>query len=182
MSGASPDRSELLRAHVPTELGQKIRAAAEKLAGERRHVTVLFADIAGFTSMAEQLDPEEVTELVNPCLASLSESIYAYEGTVDKFIGDAVMAIFGAPLAHEDDPERALRAALDMRARIEQVNGELQAEGRKPLGLHIGVNSGMVVAGGVGSDLRMEYTVMGDTVNLASRLEGVATSGQILGQ
>lgn len=180
MSEILPDRSKLLRAQAPAEFGEKIRSAAKGLSGERRHVTVLFADLAGFTSLSEQLDPEEVTEIINRCLTLLSQSIFAYEGTVDKFIGDAVMALFGAPVAHENDPERALRAALDMRRHLEEINRDMQANGRKPLALHIGINSGVVVAGGVGSDLRMDYTVMGDTVNLASRLESAAGLNQIL--
>ncbi|OSM02525.1 putative adenylate/guanylate cyclase [Magnetofaba australis IT-1] len=139
---------------------------------------MLFADISGFTAMSEKLDPEEVTDLMNGCLKMLADIVVRYEGHVDKFIGDCIMAIFGAPITHENDPELAVRAALDMQKEIEEYNKRLPVKLEKPLSLHIGVNSGMVIAGGVGSDQKMEYTVMGDTVNLASRLESMATGGE----
>ena len=146
---------------------------------ERKNVTVLFADIAGFTAMSEKLDPEDVTNLMNGCLRMLADVVVRYEGYVDKFIGDCVMAIFGAPIAHENHPELAVRAALAMHKEMEEYNKTLPTKIDKKLALHTGVNSGMVIAGGVGSDMKMEYTVMGDTVNLASRLESIAKDGQI---
>jgi class 3 adenylate cyclase/tetratricopeptide (TPR) repeat protein len=146
---------------------------------ERKNVTVLFADIAGFTAMSEKLDPEDVTNLMNGCLRMLADVVVRYEGYVDKFIGDCIMAIFGAPIAHENHPELAVRAALAMHKEMEEYNKKLPAKIDKKLALHTGINSGMVIAGGVGSDMKMEYTVMGDTVNLASRLESIAKDGQI---
>lgn len=146
---------------------------------ERRNVTVLFADISGFTAMSELLDPEEVTKIMNGCLKIMADSVMKYEGYVDKFIGDCIMAIFGAPVAHENDPELAILAALEMKKEVEEYNRNLPVKLEKPLTMHIGINTGMVIAGGVGSDQKMEYTVMGDTVNLASRLESNAGSGQI---
>ena len=145
----------------------------------RKHVTVLFADISGFTAMSEKLDPEEVTDLMNGCLTRLAETVTKYEGHVDKFVGDCIMALFGAPIAHENDPELALRCALEMNQVTEEYNKTLPIKLEKPLMLHTGINSGMVVAGGVGTGENMAYTVMGDTVNLASRLESIAGNGQI---
>jgi class 3 adenylate cyclase/tetratricopeptide (TPR) repeat protein len=170
---------ERLQSYLPEGLADKMRATGA-IEGERRQVTVLFADIAGYTALSETLDPEEVSDISSGILKELAQAVYQYEGYVDKFLGDAVMAVFGAPVAHEDDPERALRSALDMRERLERFNRlHIDRLGR-PLALHVGVNTGTVVAGSVGSDLRMAYTVMGDTVNTASRLEGAALPGQIL--
>ncbi len=143
---------------------------------DRRPVTILFADVVGFTALSEQLDPEEVREFMNRCFDRLVPAITKYGGTIDKFIGDEIMALFGAPMAHEDDPVRALRAALEMGEHISQFN---QDNGTN-LGLHIGVNTGLVVAGGVGSRGQEQYTVMGDPVNLASRLEGISGPSEIL--
>ncbi|MBF0614471.1 MAG: tetratricopeptide repeat protein [Magnetococcales bacterium] len=145
---------------------------------ERKNVTVLFADISGFTAMSEKMDPEDVTNIMNGCMKMLADIVHRYEGHVDKFIGDCIMALFGAPVTHENDPELALRAALDMQKEMEEYNVRLHGRIENPLALHTGINSGMVIAGGVGSDKKMEYTVMGDTVNLAARLESLAKNGQ----
>ncbi len=174
-------RDELLaqlQSYIPRQLADKIRASG-RIEGERRQVTVIFADVSGFTALSETLDPEEVASLMNDCLKDLVDAVYQYEGMVDKFIGDCVMAVFGAPIALEDDAERALHAALSMRERMELFNKRCGERLKEPLALHIGINSGMVIAGNVGNDLRMDYTVMGDTVNVASRLEGAASRGQI---
>ena len=144
---------------------------------ERKQVTVMFADITGFTALSERLDPEQVTETVNRFFAALNEPIQKYDGTIDKFMGDAVMVLFGAPRTHENDAERAVRCALDMIAAIDA------ARQGNPFGhaldLHIGINTGLVIAGQVGTDQKMEYTVIGDTVNLASRLRDAAPPGAI---
>ena len=174
-------RDELLaqlQSYIPRQLAEKIRASGH-VQGERRQVTVMFADVSGFTALSETLDPEEVASLMNECLKDLVDAVYQYEGMVDKFIGDCVMAVFGAPIALEDDAERALHAALAMREKVERFNERCGKRLKEPLALHIGINSGTVIAGNVGNDLRMDYTVMGDTVNVASRLEGAATRGQI---
>ena len=179
--GQTGPRDELLtklQGYIPRHLAEKIRASGH-VEGERRQVTVIFADVSGFTALSETLDPEEVASFMNECLKDLAEAVYEYEGVVDKFIGDCVMAVFGAPIALEDDAERALHAALSMRNRVELFNQRRSDKLKEPLALHIGINSGTVIAGNVGSDLRMSYTVMGDTVNVASRLEGAATRGQI---
>src|SRR5205823_121139 len=152
-------------------------AAIEKEApeDERKLVTIVFADISGFTALSEKKDPEEVRELMNACFQSLVPIVQKYQGMIDKFIGDEIMALFGAPIAHEDDPERALRAALEMMEAIAAVNRQ-HGTG---LGIHIGINSGPVIAGQIGSENRRDYSVMGDAVNLAARLEDASSRGEI---
>jgi class 3 adenylate cyclase/tetratricopeptide (TPR) repeat protein len=162
----------------PTDLTAKIRAAGSDIVGERRKVVVLFSDVSGFTAMSEKMDPEEVHEIMNECFTGLVEVIYRYEGYIDKFIGDCIMALFGAPLAHEDDVARALLASLDMEAWLAEYSDKLERRVGVGLGMHSGVNYGTVVAGALGSDLRMDYTVIGDTVNVASRLESAAQRGE----
>jgi class 3 adenylate cyclase/tetratricopeptide (TPR) repeat protein len=152
-------------------IGGKPAPKPETLDGERRKVTVLFADISGYTSLSEQMDPEDLANLANELFQRLGSVIGRYEGTVDKYMGDCVMAIFGAPVAHENDPERALRVALEMMTEVRSMP--------QGIGLHIGVNSGEVLAGKIGSDAKMEYTVMGDAVNVAQRLTAAAPSRQV---
>jgi class 3 adenylate cyclase/tetratricopeptide (TPR) repeat protein len=144
-------------------------------AEERKLVTIVFADVSGFTALSEKLDPEKVRELTNSCFECLVPIVQKYGGTVDKFIGDEIMALFGAPVAHEDDAERALRAALEMMDGIAAFNRKHGTE----LGLHLGVNTGLVVAGHVGAGSRRDYSVMGDAVNLAARLEDASSTGEI---
>ncbi len=180
---AKPEHSSeallaLMQSYVPRQLVDKIRATGQ-IEGERRQVTVLFADISGFTALSERIDAEEVTSLVSDCLKELAQAVYQYEGMVDKFVGDCIMAVFGAPSALEDDAERALRAALSMRENLPSFNRRWIEKLGQPLDLHIGVNTGLVIAGNVGSDLRMSYTVMGDTVNVAARLQDAAKAGQV---
>jgi adenylate cyclase len=148
--------------------------------GDRRPVTVLFADLAGFTALGEGLDPEDVRAIQADLFRELSASIERYEGFVEKFVGDAVMAVFGAPRAHEDDPERGLRAALLMRERMETLTRRWERRVGRPLALHIGVNTGPVVAGRIGSAADAAYAVTGDTVNTAARLQSAAPPGEIL--
>jgi class 3 adenylate cyclase/tetratricopeptide (TPR) repeat protein/predicted ATPase len=143
---------------------------------ERKLVTVLFADVAGFTQLAETLDPEPLRDLLNDLFDRLVPSVERYGGTVDKFIGDCLMALFGAPRSHDDDAERALRAALEMRAALEVFN----AERGLGLAVHIGINTGRVVAGALGGGGRGDYSVVGDDVNIARRLQETAAPGEIL--
>lgn len=150
------------------------------LRGERKQVTVMFADISGFTAMSENLDPEEVRNLINACFERLGAVVKRYDGYIDKFIGDEIMALFGAPIAHENDPERALRAALDMMSALEEFNAKHADKIPKPLALHFGINTGLVIAGGIGTQERQDYSVLGDTVNLAARLEALSETGEIL--
>ncbi len=143
---------------------------------ERRFVTVLFADFAGFTTMAEELDPEVLQEMVSAIFEDLAEIALSYEGTIEKFIGDAIFVVFGAPLAHEDDPQRALRCALGMQRAFADHAARIKRDRGIELGLRIGVHTGLVVAGHVRS--AAEYGVMGDTVNTAARLEAAAAPGE----
>ena len=147
---------------------------------DRRPVTVLFADLVGFTALSEGLDPEEVRAIQADLFREMAASIERYEGFVEKFVGDAVMAVFGAPRAHEDDPERGLRAALLMRERMGALNRRWERRVGRPLALHIGVNTGPVVAGRIGATADAAYAVTGDTVNTASRLQSAAPAGEIL--
>ncbi len=152
--------------------------------GERKQVTVLFADISGFTALNDDAKSpdqvERVLYIVNKCLDMLSEVVYEYDGYIDKYMGDAIMAVFGAPRSHEDDPERALRAALAMRERLEEFNRHPPYPLAEPLGIHLGINTGTVIAGVVGTKRKRAYTVMGDAVNVASRLESVSERDKIL--
>jgi class 3 adenylate cyclase/tetratricopeptide (TPR) repeat protein len=145
-------------------------------AAERKLVTVMFADISGFTHLSEKADPEHVHTLINKCFSVLVPIVEKYGGTVDKYIGDEIMALFGAPVEHENDAERALRAALEMLSALSQFNNRMGTE----LGMHFGINTGIVVAGGMGSESRQQYSVIGDTVNLASRLADASDTGEIL--
>ena len=151
--------------------------------GDRRQVTVIFADISGFTALNDaaktSAEVEDVVRLINELLSSLSDAIYEYDGYIDKYIGDEIMALFGAPTAHENDPELALRAALSMMKRLEAFNENPPIPLPAPLGMHMGINTGMVVAGMVGTERKRSYTVMGDVVNIAARLEGGSERGQI---
>ena len=146
----------------------------------RKEVTVLFTDLRGFTGLTEQIQPEELGQILNVYLSEMTEVIFKYDGTLDKYIGDSVMAFFGDPVSHGDDPERALRAAIEMRERFENLRTRWVSEGRDALHVGIGLNSGFVTAGNVGSATRMEYTVVGSAVNIASRLADLAAPGQIL--
>jgi adenylate cyclase len=148
--------------------------------GDRRLVTVLFADLSGFTALSERLDPEEVRALQNDLFRELSAAIERYDGFVEKFVGDAVMAVFGAPRAHEDDPERALHAALLMHERVAVLNERWERRLGRPLALHVGVNTGPVVAGTIGSAASGAYAVTGDTVNTAARLQSAAGAAETL--
>ena len=150
------------------------------LVEERRHVTVVFADLSGSTEIASRLDPEETREILRSCLTTLARRIQRFGGTVDKYIGDAVMAVFGAPLSHEDDTERALRAALAMREAITELNPELFRRHGVTFSLRIGVNEGEVVSGVIAGDVQAAYTVVGETVNTAQRLEVAAHPGEIV--
>lgn len=151
------------------------RTPARAPEAERRFVTVLFADLSGFTALTETRDPETVRELINASFDLLVPIIENHDGVVDQFVGDAILALFGAPVAHEDDPAQACRAALELMGALENLNSERKMN----LGLHIGINSGMVLAGGIGSRGRQQYSVLGDAVNLGSRLQDAAERGEI---
>src|SRR5205823_5735898 len=151
--------------------------------GERRAVTIVFADISDFTGLGERLDPEQVAELVRECFQEVIDEVRGQEGWVGKQMGDAVLAVFGAPLAHEDDPLRAVRAALAIRRRVRHLNEQVQARIGGPLDVHVGINTGLaVIAPAAGYDTADgdEYMVIGDTVTTAARLQQTAGPGQII--
>ena len=134
---------------------------------ERRLVTILFADLSGFTAFSQQLDPEELSDAINICFEQLNQIITKHEGTIHKYEGDLVIAIFGLPHAHEDDPERSVKAALEMLDHMPQINKILSEKLRTDcdLGLHVGINLGTVFAGEIGSKDKKEYTIIGEAVN-----------------
>jgi adenylate cyclase len=154
------------------------KPASQSPPPQRKQATILFADLSGFTEMSENLDPEEVREIVNRYFESLAAIVARYEGTIDKYIGDCVMAAFGVPATHQNDAERACQAAIDMRAAVRNLASTFKGAGRAP-DVHIGINTGLVVAAPVGTGERGHFTVMGDAVNLASRLCHEAENGQI---
>jgi class 3 adenylate cyclase len=168
--------------YVAREVVVEILKDPERLAltGERREVTVLFCDIRGFTAMAATLSPEDVVDLLNAFYDLMIDTTFKHDGTLDKFLGDGVMAVFGAPLARADHALVAARTALAMRAAIQELSARRAAAGKVPFTVGIGLNTGDAIAGTVGTDERMEYTVIGDCVNVAARLQSHAGRGQIL--
>ncbi len=179
-ASATPD---LLGQYLPPELVAKLEAArahgGSQRAGERRVITMLFCDIKGSTAAAGQVDPEIWTDVMNGAFERMIRPIYQYEGTVPRLMGDAILAFFGAPIAHEDDPQRAVWAGLDIQARMQPYADEMRSRFGLDFGLRVGINTGLVVVGEIGSDLRMEYTAIGDAINLAARMEQTAAPGTV---
>lgn len=171
-----------LERYVSKPLAQQILKHRDelKLGGEEKEVSILFCDIRRFTSLAEQMPPSLVVKLLNDYFTRMIRVVNEHEGMVDKLMGDSVMALFGAPISLGNDPLRAVRCALDMQRAVTVFNTEREAEGLPRLEMGIGINTGTVVAGNIGSSLRMEYTVIGDSVNVAARLQGIARPGEIL--
>jgi class 3 adenylate cyclase len=181
---AVPTRSQsldALRRSAPEAMAGKILAERERMKGERKLVTALFADIVGSTSLAEGMDPEDWREIVSGAHQKVSQAVYRYEGTIAQLLGDGVLAFFGAPLAHEDDPERAIRAGLLLLDGMASYAEELEQAGRvDDFQVRVGLNTGLVVVGDIGTDLHMEYLAVGDTVNLAARVQSAAEPGELL--
>jgi adenylate cyclase len=181
---AEEKKRERLGRFLSPQVTSRILATSESQSAalgvpEEKEVTILFADIVGFTTMSEKMSPAAVALMLNDYLSRMTDVIFKHEGTLDKYIGDAIMAVFGAPLDMDDHAPRAVRAALEMRQRLEEFNSE-RKEGPQ-LRIRIGINSGRAVAGEIGSVNKKEYTVLGDTVNTASRLESsVAQPGMIV--
>jgi class 3 adenylate cyclase/tetratricopeptide (TPR) repeat protein len=166
--------------YTPKHLADKILKSRSALQGERRQVTVLFADLAGFTSLAEKRDPEEVHRIINGCFERITAEVHRFEGTINQYTGDGVMALFGAPIAHEDSARRAVHAALGIQRAIADYGVTLRAEHGLSLTMRIGLNTGAVVVGAIGDDLRMDYTAVGDTTNLAARMQQTARPGTVV--
>ena len=170
------DVAQALRSFVAGPVADRLVEAGGTLPEERRLVTALFADVSGFTALADRLDPEQLLEVIDPVISALSTVVGRYEGYVEKFAGDALMALFGAPVSHEDDAVRALHVALEMHRELARVVDELEHD--VELTLHVGVNSGHGIARILGSEARMDYAVLGDSVILAQRLESAAPRGE----
>jgi class 3 adenylate cyclase/tetratricopeptide (TPR) repeat protein len=166
--------------YTPKFLADKILDTRSSIEGERKLVTVLFADVANYTSISEKLDPEEVHQIMDGCFKLLMNEIHRYEGTIDKFTGDGVMALFGAPVAHEDHAQRACYGALAIQKAIGEYGDKLERECGVEFTMRVGIDTGYVIVGSVGNDLRMDYTAIGDPVNLASRMETMTKPGTIL--
>jgi len=175
-------RSRLERFHSPEIVDLIISGESEDegamLSPKEKEVTILFVDIVNFTPLSERLSPKEVSQVLNQFFREMNDIIFAYRGTLDKYMGDAIMAIFGAPVEREDDADRAIYAALEMRRALLKMSKTMEPD--RIFDIRIGINSGRVVAGNLGSPKRMDYTVIGDVVNTASRLEKIAQPNQIL--
>jgi len=177
---AAQSRFTSPEAYTPRHLAEKILTSKGAVEGERKQVTVLFADLKGSMELLADQDPEEARKLLDPVLERMMEAVHHYEGTVNQVMGDGIMALFGAPLAHEDHAVRACYAALRMQRRVTLYADELQRGGGTPVQIRIGLNSGEVVVRAIGSDLRMDYTAVGQTTHLAARMEQMAKPGSTL--
>src|SRR5438309_8665743 len=168
------------RAYTPKHLVEKILASRTALEGERKQVTVLFADMKGSMGLAEQLDPEDWHRIMDRFFQVLAEGVHRFEGTVNQYTGDGIMALFGAPIAHEAHAQRACWAALHLRDEVRRYADELRTARGFNFAVRMGLNSGEVVVGRIGDDLRMDYTALGHTVGLAQRMEQLAEPGKPL--
>ncbi len=164
------------------DLAEQIASQVEEvqLGGAKRPVVVFFSDIRGFTSMSENMTPDQIATLLTEYFTEMVEVVFEHGGTLDKFMGDAIMALWGAPITHGDDADRAMRAAIQQQETLATLNAKWAEDGRPQVGIGIGINFGEVFAGNIGSDRRLEYTVIGDAVNTASRLCSKAEVGEIL--
>src|SRR5688500_3477817 len=167
--------------YLPQELLSKLEYARARnsMMGERRVITMLLCDVKGSTAAAEKVDPEIWTDIMNGVFEHMIRPIYRYEGLVPRLMGDAILAFFGAPITHEDDPQRAVLAGLEIQEGIRSYAEEIRLKYGLEFGLRVGINTGLVVVGEIGSDLRMEYTAIGDAINLAARMEQTAEVGTI---
>ncbi|MBW1838012.1 MAG: guanylate cyclase, partial [Deltaproteobacteria bacterium] len=168
------------QSYTPKHLADKILTTRSAIEGERKMVTVLFADVANYTSMSEKLDPESVHQVMDGCFKIIMNQIHNHEGTINQFTGDGIMALFGAPLAHEEHAQKACYAALSIQESLQEYKKLLNDKFGVDFNMRIGINSGPVVVGSIGDDLRMDYTAVGETTNLAARMESLAQPGTIL--
>jgi class 3 adenylate cyclase len=174
-AGPAPDP----RSYTPKHLAEKILTTRSALEGERKQVTVVFADVKGSMDLAEQVDPEEWHRIMDRFFAILSERVHRFEGTINQYTGEGIMALFGAPIAHEDHARRACYAALDLNDKLRHYAEELKRTRGLSFSVRMGLNSGEVVVGKIGDDLRMDYTAQGQTVGLAARMEQLAAPGEV---
>jgi class 3 adenylate cyclase len=176
---APPIDYEKPHSYTPKHLVDKILTTRSSIEGERKLVTVLFADVADYTSMSEKLDPEEVHQIMDGSFRILMDEIHRCEGTINQFTGDGVMALFGAPVAHEDHAQRACRSALAIQQALSGYGDKIAKEEGVQFRMRMGINSGPVIVGAIGDDLRMDYTAVGDTTNLAARIQQAAVPGEV---
>src|SRR3989454_5856526 len=175
-----PARFASPEAYTPKHLAEKILTSRSAIEGERKIVTVMFSDVSGFAAMSERLDPEDVHAIMDRAFEVILGAVHRYEGTVNQFLGDGVMALFGAPIAHEDHAQRALSAALAIQEGLKPLAEDVKRAHGIEFRMRMGINTGPVVVGAIGHDLRMDYTAVGDTTNLAARLLAIAQPGQIV--
>ena len=176
----APDQERAPLTYTPPYLAEKILTSRSALEGERKQVTVLFADLKGSMELLADRDPEEARRLLDPVLERMMAAVHRYEGTVNQVMGDGIMALFGAPLAHEDHVVRACYAALAMQAAVKQYAAEVQRTQGVPVQIRVGMNAGEVVVRAIGNDLHMDYSAIGQTTHLAARMEQMAMPGSIL--
>src|SRR5213078_3214452 len=179
-AGPGPARFAVPESYTPKHLAEKILTSKSALEGERKQVTVLFADLKGSMELLADRDPEEARKLLDPVLERMMEAVHRYEGTVNQVMGDGIMALFGAPLAHEDHAVRACYAALKMQDTVARYSEQVQHSQGVSLTIRVGLNSGEIVVRTIGNDLHMDYTVVGQTAHLAARMEQMAQPGSVL--
>src|SRR5439155_7459068 len=176
---ATPTSARVPVAAIPTHLAEKILTTRHALEGERKQVTVLFADLKDSTELIRGLDPEAAQQLLDPALHHMMDAVHRFEGTVNQVLGDGIMALFGAPIAHEDRALRACYAALAMQAAMRASTEDVRRTRGLELRMRVGLNSGEVVVRAIGNDLHMDYSAVGETTHLAARMEQLATPGSI---
>src|SRR5499427_1053766 len=179
-AASSSTKFESPKSYTPKHLAEKILTSKSMLEGERKQVTVLFADMKGSMELLADRDPENARKLLDPILEHMMEAVHRYEGTVNQVMGDGIMALFGAPLAHEDHAVRACYAALRMQESVKQYAEDVFRTHGVPVRIRVGLNSGEVVVRSIGSDLHMDYTAIGQTTHLAARMEQLAAPGSVL--
>src|SRR6059036_3309348 len=177
--GPGSSRFASPESYTPKHLAEKILTSKSAMEGERKHVTVLFADLKGSMELLADRDPEEARRILDPVLERMMEAVHRYEGTVNQVMGDGIMALFGAPLAHEDHAVRACYAALRMQESVKRYAEGVRRQAGINVRIRVGVNSGEVVVRSIGNDLHMDYSAIGQTTHLAARMEQLATPGSI---